>query len=171
MILVGPFQPEIIYDSLLKNKCSNDYRHGHLQSWLETWLKRVSQLATDWNILIAKLGTFSQAFFPAFPVNLMDVLFLSFSFLSDKRWELQIPLCQSHITCYVSLLFWNRSSTMFNLAYTRERQTLDMNIQQIFRRVLIGFKFGGCTDHQNLVPYLPWRLLGSAENKTWYKQE
>lgn len=54
---------------------------------------------------------------------------------------------------------------MFKLAYTRERQTLDMNIQQIFRSVLTGFKLGGCADHQNLVPDLPRRLLGSAENK------
>lgn len=41
-----------------------------------------------------------------------------------------------------------------------------MNIHQIFKDDLTGYKFSGCTDHQNLIPDLPRRLLGSAENKT-----
>lgn len=52
---------------------------------------------------------------------------------------------------------------MFKLAYIRK--TLDMNIHQIFKNYLTGYKFSECTDHQNLIPDLPRRLLGNAEDK------
>lgn len=51
-----------------------------------------------------------------------------------------------------------------------KEKTLDMNIHQIFKSDLTGYKSSGCTDHRNLIHDLPRRLLGSAENKTWYKQ-
>lgn len=133
-------------------------RHRYLESWLETWLKCVCQLVTEWNIFIAKLGTFSQAFFLLFLLIWWMSCFHPFPSSLAKGGNCKYHCASSTSLANMSLLFWNRSSSVFKLAYIRK--TLDVNIHQTFKSDLIGYLFSGCTDHQNLIPDLPRRLLG-----------
>lgn len=126
-------------------------------------IKMCLQLATEWNIFIAKVGSFSQAFFLLFLLTWWMSCFHLFPSSLAKGGICKYYCDSSTSLTNMSLLLWNRSSSVFKLAYVRK--ALDMNIRQIFKNDLTGYKFSECTDHQNLIPDLPRRLLGNAENK------